>query len=55
MPTFSTWTHENLVKFAEEAYVKLTIQQEQLEFTKLDLKDSLEAYRSVMRNRAPQP
>jgi hypothetical protein len=28
LPTFATWTHENLVRFATEAYLKLQDQHE---------------------------
>ncbi len=28
IPTFATWTHENLVRFATEAYLKLQDQHE---------------------------
>ncbi len=28
LPTFAAWTHENLVRFATEAYLKLQVQHE---------------------------
>lgn len=30
-PYFETWSHENLVKFAKEAYAKLQRQEEELQ------------------------
>lgn len=53
-PTFSTWTQENLAKFAEESYAKLIDQNERIEYLQRDVKDALEAYRSLMRIREPQ-
>jgi hypothetical protein len=53
MPTFSTWTHENLAKFAEESYARIVNQAEQIEFLQRDKKDAIEAYRSLMRKSAP--
>ncbi len=28
LPTFAAWTHENLARFATEAYLKLQVQHE---------------------------
>ena len=52
-PTFSTWTHENLAKFAEESYVKIVEQKEDIEFLRRDLKDAMENCRVLMRKSAP--
>jgi len=52
-PTFSTWTHENLAKFAEESYVKIVEQKEDIEFLRRDLKDAMESCRVLMRKSAP--
>lgn len=49
MPTFETWNHENLVKFAAEAYQKMQQQQERIEQLQNDLKDAIKAYREVMK------
>jgi|DEB19_MinimDraft_2_1074335.scaffolds.fasta_scaffold38188_1 hypothetical protein len=54
MTTFATWTHENLAKFAEEANAKLITQNERIEYLQRDVKDALEAYRSLMRIRESQ-
>ena len=35
MPYFETWSHENLVKFAKEAYEKLQRQEEELQRLRL--------------------
>ena len=47
--TFDTWTHANLVKFAEEANDKMTQQNDRIQQLQCDLKDALEAYRALMR------
>ena len=52
-PTFSTWTHENLAKFAEESYARIVDQSEQIEFLRRDVKDAIEAYRALMRKTTP--
>lgn len=51
-PTFSTWTHENLAKFAEESYARIVNQAEQIEFLQRDVKDAIEAYRALLRKSA---
>jgi len=50
---FSTWSHENLAKFAEEATAKMAEQQEYNEQLQRDLKDAIEAYRALMREYSP--
>jgi hypothetical protein len=47
MPTFETWSQENLAKFAAEAYTKMQQQQERIEQLQNDLKDAIKAYREV--------
>ena len=49
MTTFTTWTQENLAKFAQEANNKMIEQNENLEHLRRDLKDAIEAYRALMR------
>jgi hypothetical protein len=49
MSNFKTWTHENLAKFAEEANAKVIEQNERIQQLQCDLKDALEAYRSLLR------
>ena len=44
MPAFDTWSRENLVKFAAEAYAKMQEQQERIEHLQSDLKDAIKAY-----------
>ena len=51
-PTFSTWTHENLAKFADESYAKICEQNERIEFLQRDVKDAIEAYRALLRKSA---
>jgi hypothetical protein len=49
MPTFESWSQENLVKFANEAYTKLQEQQDYIEQLQNDLKDAINAYRSLLK------
>jgi hypothetical protein len=49
MPTFESWSHENLAKFAQESYIKLQEQQDYIEQLQNDLKDALNAYRSLIK------
>ena len=48
-PTFSTWDRVVLDKFALEAYLRLQEQQDQLEQLRGDLKDAIEAYRTLIK------
>ena len=48
-PTFSTWERKNLDKFALETYLRLQEQQDQLEQARLDLKDAIAAYRTLIK------
>ena len=41
MPTFESWSQENLAKFAQEAYIKLQEQQNHIEQLQNDLKDAI--------------
>jgi len=50
--TFSTWNHENLVKFAEEATNKMVQQSDRIQQLQCDLKDAIEAYRALLRKSA---
>ena len=54
MPDFKTWTHGNLAQFAEEANTKLVQQNERIEQLQCDLKDAIEAYRTLMRKAESQ-
>jgi hypothetical protein len=47
MPTFETWSQENLAKFAAEAYAKMQEQQERIEQLQNELKDAIKAYREL--------
>ena len=47
MPAFETWSHENLAKFAAEAYAKMQEQQERIEQLQNELKDAIKAYREL--------
>jgi hypothetical protein len=47
MADFRTWTHENLVKFAEEANAKMIQQQEYNEQLQRSLKDSQTRYEKL--------
>jgi hypothetical protein len=48
-PIFSTWDRATLDKFALEAYLRLQQQQDQLEQARLDLKDAIAAYRTLIK------
>lgn len=48
MANFTTWTQENLAQFAQEATDKMTEQHEQIQQLQCDLKDAIEAYRSLI-------
>ena len=48
-PTFNTWDRAVLDKFALEAYLRLREQQDQLEQLRCDLKDAIEAYRTLIK------
>jgi len=49
MPTFESWSQENLAKFAQEAYIKMQEQQDYIEQLQNDLKDAINAYRSLIK------
>ena len=49
MPTFELWSQENLAKFAQEAYIKMQEQQNYIEQLQNDLKDAINAYRSLIK------
>ena len=40
-PDFSTWSHENLVKLAEEMYFEMRALRQ-------DVKDAIKAYREIL-------
>ena len=48
-PTFNTWDRAVLDKFAIEAYVRMLKQQDQIEQLRGDLKDAIEAYRTLIK------
>jgi len=48
MPNVAAWSHENLAKFAEEAYARIKQQQEALEQSRLDLKDAMKLVRDKL-------
>ena len=48
-PTFSNWDRATLDMFALEAYLRLQEQQDQLEQARLDLKDAIAAYRTLIK------
>lgn len=47
MPLFESWSHENLVKFAKDAYRMLQTQNDQIQQLQNDVKDAIRAYREV--------
>jgi hypothetical protein len=49
MPAFESWSLENLIKFAKEAYAKMQQQQDHIEQLQNDLKDAIKAYRELIK------
>jgi hypothetical protein len=49
MPTFESWSQENLANFAKESYIKMQEQQDYIEQLQNDLKDAINAYRSLIK------
>lgn len=49
MPAFENWSHENLAKFASEAYEKMQQQHDHIEQLQNDLKDAIKAYRELIK------
>ena len=45
-PKFAAWSHENLAKFADDAYWRMREQQDAMEESRRDLKDAMEIIRS---------
>ena len=52
-PTFNTWERQTLDKFALAAYLRMQKQQDQLEQSRGDLKDAIEAYRALNKGSSP--
>jgi hypothetical protein len=49
MPSFETWSHDNLAKFAAEAYAKMQEQHDLIQHLQNDLKDAIKAYRELIK------
>ena len=49
MPTFDTWSQENLAKFAMEAYAKNQEQDERIQQLQNDLTTAINAYRELIK------
>ena len=49
MPTFDTWSQENLAKFAMEAYTKMQEQDDRIQQLQNDLKTAINAYRELIK------
>lgn len=47
MANFNQWTHENLVKFANETASELKRQQDTVEALRADLRTALDSYRAL--------
>ena len=48
-PSFATWEHGVLAKFAAEAYAKLQAEQAANEQLRLDLKDAMKLLRAALK------
>jgi len=44
-PNFAAWSHENLARFAEDAYWRMKEQQDAMEESRRDLRDAMEIIR----------
>ena len=44
-PNFAAWSHENLARFAEDAYWRMKEQQDAMEESRRDLKDAMDIIR----------
>lgn len=55
MPQFETWSHDNLAKFAHDAYAKMQEQDDRIQQLQCELKDALAAYRAVLRTSEGRP
>lgn len=44
-PDFASWSHENLARFAEDAYWRMREQQEAMEQSRRDLKAAMDIIR----------
>ena len=48
-PSFATWQHDTLAKFATEAYIRLQDEQQANEQLRLDLKDAMKLLRAALK------
>ena len=55
MPAFETWSHENLARFAADAYAKMQEQDDRIQQLQCELKDAIEAYRAMLRTSEGRP
>ena len=55
MTDFYTWSPENLAKFATEANAKMAEQHDRIQQLQCELKDAIEAYRTVLRTSEGRP
>jgi hypothetical protein len=44
-PNFAAWSHENLARFAEDAYWRMKEQQDAMEQSRRDFKDAMDIVR----------
>jgi adenine C2-methylase RlmN of 23S rRNA A2503 and tRNA A37 len=49
---FETWSHDALVQFANETYVRIVDDMYEIEALKKDLKDAINAYRHINTTRS---
>jgi len=50
IPNFGAWNLETLVRFAQDAYLKLQAQEAAIEQLRLDLKDAMKMLRQRAKN-----
>ena len=49
-PNFAAWSHENLARFAEDAYWRMKEQSDAMQQSRRDLKDAMEESRRDLRD-----
>ena len=53
LPNFASWSNENLANFAKESYVKMQVQQEQIERLQRYLRDTADSVQELRKLLAP--
>jgi len=54
LPNFASWSNENLAKFAKDSYIKMQIQQIQIEELQLNFKNIEKVVKELNKILTPQ-